>query len=273
MAFLRRSVASVAAAFLLVPSTALAAYAAGPPSAAEPGSAAGPRAVAGLDSSPGPPVAQRGTGYTYWGYYQWDPQTSTWAFAPVGANDTKQLPEDGDVYGFRWALVVGQDTRPPRADGDFAAICADTEAASGQKRLAFVLDYGTDDDAPEGDRPPAPRGVCATVDEGLTTQQALATVADVRTDDSGLICGIDGYPSDGCGEQVKDVQAPPADQPVDLALSGADAEAEQAAQEGGAATPDAEESDGSGLSWPLAAAIAVAVAAGVGALVVRRNRS
>jgi hypothetical protein len=273
MAFLRRSVASVAAALLLVPSTALAAYAAGPGPAAEPGSAAGPAGVAGPHSSGGPPLARKGTGYTYWGYYQWDPQGSTWAFAPVGANDTKQLPEDGDVYGFRWALVVGQDTRPPRADGDFDAICADTEATSGQKRLAFVLDYGTDDDAPEGDQPPQPRGVCAAVDEGFTTQQALATVADVRTDDSGLICGIDGYPSSGCGEQVKDVQAPPADQPVDLALSGSDEAAQQTAQEDPAASQDAEESDDSGFSLPLVAAIAVAVAAGVGALVVRRNRT
>ncbi len=220
-------------------------------------------------------------GYTYWGYYTWDAKTSSWPYSKVGANDPKSLPEDGDVYGFRWALVVGTDSRPPRVDGDFDAICGSEQAGDGDKRIAFVLDYGTQADAPDGDNPPVPRGVCATVDEDFTVQQALQTVAPVRTDDSGLICGIDEYPSAGCGEQLTDVTAPPADEQVALALPGEDETATPgngtqpggaSAEPDGTSTDEAADDSSSTGTWTIALAVAAILALAVGGLVVSRRR-
>lgn len=207
-----------------------------------------------------------GKGYTFWGFYAWDAKTSTWGFSPVGANDPKQLPEDGDVYGFRWALVVGTDERLPRADGDFESICADEQAGDGEKRIAFVLDYGTTTDADESDDPPEPRGVCASVDTDFTVQQALQSVVSVRTDASGLICGIDRFPSNGCGEQLTGVQAPPADEPVTLALPSDEPDQPDAT------TADDEPADGSGGMVTIIVALVVVAALVVGGLVLRQRR-
>jgi len=220
-------------------------------------------------------------GFTYWGYYTWDTKTSSWPYSEVGANDPKSLPKDGDVYGFRWALVVGTDSRPPRADGDFDAICGSEQARDGEKRIAFVLDYGTQTDAPDGDNAPAPRGVCATAQEDFTVQQALQTVAPVRTDDSGLICGINEYPSSGCGEQLSDVTAPPADEKVALVLPGEEETAtpgngaqpgDDPAEPDGTTTDEAADDSSSTGTWTIALAVAAILALAVGGLVVSRRR-
>ena len=108
------------------------------------------------------------TGYTYWGYYVWNTEKAAWDYMTVGANDTSKLPADGDVYGFRWALVV-QEPRLPRAEPDFEEICGETpQPEKGEKRVGFVLDYGAEVDAPEGEAPPEPRGACALVSDDFT---------------------------------------------------------------------------------------------------------
>jgi len=281
MAFTRRAlVLLLTTLFALVGSSAVAS--AGPASSmVVTGTSYGPTAANPTGSALGRadfPVAK---GYTYWGYYTWDAKKSSWPYSLVGANDRKSLPEDGDVYGFRWALVVGTDSRPPRADGDFDAICGSEQADDGEKRVGFVLDYGTQEDAPDGDNPPEPRGVCATVDEKFTVQQALQTVVPVRTDDSGRICGIDEYPSSGCGEQLTDVTAPPADKQVTLALPGDEAPppgeenttpSDSSDADGATSDEAADEDDSSTGTWTIAVAVVAILALAVGGFVVSRRR-
>jgi hypothetical protein len=217
--------------------------------------------------------APAATGYTYWGYYLWNPATSSWDYATVGANDRKQLPEDGDAFGFRWALVV-KEPRLPRAEADFEAICAETpEAGEGQKRIAIVLDYGAEVDAPEGETPPEPRGACALVSDSFTVQQALQTVAEIRTGNGGLICAIDNYPPTGCGDTIKDAQEGPPDQPVALALPQPEQPDQAEAPADGDTTDAAEDSDDSSFPWGVAIAGVVVVVLAFGALLLRRRQA
>ncbi len=175
----------------------------------------GPAAAAGQ-----PHAAAAAVGYTYWGFYIWDSAKSTWSYMKVGANDpSTSASTDGTVYGFRWALVV-KDPRVPRAAGSFQQICGSTAKAAGKKRIGFVIDYGAPSDAANGDPTPAPGGLCASVGESATVQQALLAVTDVRVGSSGLICGIHGYPSTGCGSTVKNPTEPPPDQKVTLVVPG-----------------------------------------------------
>ncbi|MYV62244.1 hypothetical protein GTW37_25680, partial [Streptomyces sp. SID4931] len=89
------------------------------------------------------------------------------------------------------------------APPDFGAICADTPAEDGKKRVALVIDPGTTTDAPDGEKPPALRTACAQVAPDASSAEALAAVAKpLRYDDSAMLCAISGYPKTGCGEQV-----------------------------------------------------------------------
>ena len=210
-------------------------------------------------------------GYTYWGYYVWNPDKTQWDYMQVGANDPKQLPEDGDVYGFRWALVV-QDPRVPRAEPTFDELCASAPAADeGEVQIGFVLDYGAEADAPDGDTPPEPAGMCVVADRGVTVQQALQSEVAVRSGDGGLICGIDGYPSQGCGETVKDAEEGPADQQVQLAMPTEDKTDSTASTSDAADATD--NSDDGGVPWGLVIAGGVVVVLGAGALVLRSKRA
>jgi hypothetical protein len=160
--------------------------------------------------------AQAEAGFTFWGYYHLT--DGTWVASTKGADG--YTPDDGAVEGFRYATTTQSDfDRPPRALPSFADICAGTQAADGQKRVGIVLDYGTTQDAPEGDTPPQAEAACAVVPQAASTQQALESVKPLRIE-KGLICAIDGYPSSGCAEQVKNATVPANEKPVDLAMPG-----------------------------------------------------
>ncbi|HET7173705.1 MAG TPA: SCO2322 family protein [Nocardioidaceae bacterium] len=264
MASVRRVVIFAVGALLTLSVTlTVAAVLAGTAVAAPPGHGAEPSA--GATARPAGvvprPAARPFTtkGYTYWGYYRWDPGKHTWAYMPVGANSTKQLPADGSVYGFRWALVV-KEPRLPRAAGSFSAICGNQTAPAGRKRVALIVDFGTAADDPGGGTPPTAEGLCAVVPTADTVQQALESVTPVRTAASGLICGIGGYPANGCGSTVANAKEDPADRPVTLRLVGA-----------------SQASSGGGLSSGGIAAIVVAclvvLALGAGTLLLRRRRA
>ncbi len=217
-------------------------------------------------------------GYTYWAYFTWDASASNWQLAPVGANDKKIDPEDGDVYGFRWALNVGTTSaREPRAGGDFAAICGSEPTTGSGVRIAYVIDYGTSTDAPSGQQPPEPRGICLNAKGSATVQQALQAATPVRTSGGGFLCAIDNYPSSGCGDTFKNAKNPPPDQPVELVLptqaTGSASDTSTNPSDATSSQSDSESDSGSGAAWPIILTIAIVAILTVGALVVRRRRS
>ncbi|CAL9587053.1 hypothetical protein SUDANB145_05147 [Streptomyces sp. enrichment culture] len=144
-------------------------------------------------------------GYRYWSF--WNRDGDGWTYATQGPSTAR--PDDGDVQGFRFAVSEDSgDAVQPRGAADFAAICADTPAREGGKRVALVLDFGTAADAPAGETPPATRTACARVAEDATTADALASVAKpLRYNANALLCAIAGYPRTGCGEAVADEPA------------------------------------------------------------------
>ncbi|WP_434588920.1 SCO2322 family protein [Streptomyces sp. A5-4] len=145
--------------------------------------------------------AQAATGYRYWSFWDQD-GGGKWAYATQGPSTAR--PADGDVQGFRFAVSQdSQDAAKPRGAGDFRAICGATPAQGDAKRVALVIDFGTAADAPDGERPPAPRTACARIRQDATSAEALAAVAKpLRYNSDALLCAISGYPKAGCGDQV-----------------------------------------------------------------------
>ncbi|MFH8803448.1 SCO2322 family protein [Streptomyces sp. NPDC017936] len=154
------------------------------------------------------PAPARAAGYRYWSF--WERQGDRWIYATEGPAMAR--PADGAVQGFRFAVSEdSQDASRPRGTTSFAAVCAQTPAQDGAKRVALVLDFGTPADAPSGETPPAARTACARVPEDATTAEALAAVAKpLRYDTNALLCAIAGYPRAGCGEQVSTGGSKPA---------------------------------------------------------------
>ena len=202
--------------------------------------------------------AQAEDGYQYWNYFHL--ADGAWAFAEEGPAD--YTPEDGDVEGYRYGTSTVSQGIEPRADlaeVNFDTICADTTAGDGEKRVGLVLDYGTETDQGEA---PDPRTACAVVPENATTMQILQGNAELRLD-SGMTCGIDGYPASGCGVPVKNATIASDEQPVSFALPESGESAEAAAE--------AEDDDS--LVWPLTGAAALVVLLGGGALLLNRRRA
>ena len=189
--------------------------------------------------------------FRYWGYYTW--QDGAWTFAQAGSGET--VPADGSVEGWRFAVADEASTRLPRAAADVEALCADTPAEEGAKRVGVVVDYGTTQDSPEGDTTPAARGACVVVAEDATGNDVLAAAAELRLGDGGLICGIDGYPSQGCGDPVEGAAPSGEEEPVELELASTEASSQD-------------------ISWaPIALGVGAVAAVGTAALVVARRRS
>lgn len=148
-------------------------------------------------------------GYRYWSYWEGD-GGAKWAYATQGPATAR--PSDGAAIGFRFAVSEdANDAARPSPAPDFTGICGGTEAKAGTKRVAVVVDFGTPQDAPQGEKPPTPavRTGCAQVREDATGAEALAAVAKpLRYDSAALLCGIAGYPAKGCGEQVAETNPP-----------------------------------------------------------------
>ena len=154
--------------------------------------------------------------YRYWGYFQL--HGSTWQFAPKGPDQV--VPAEGAVEGWRFAVAGDTDMRTPRVTTTFDAVCGSTQAQSGKKRVAVVIDYGRPADQADGSQPPAPVAHCAVVPSAASGAEVLAAVATVRTSDK-LVCALDGVPATGCADVVKTVPAAAAakDTPTTLAPS------------------------------------------------------
>jgi hypothetical protein len=98
----------------------------------------------------------------------------------------------------------------PRAEADFAGICADTAPVDGHKRVGLVVDYGVPADAPEGESPPSgPRTECVTLPTSANGYDLLDAVTDIRPNSAGLVCGISGYPAQECGAHLGEPAADP----------------------------------------------------------------
>ncbi|WP_433167792.1 SCO2322 family protein [Kribbella sp. CA-247076] len=203
-------------------------------------------------------------GYRFWGYYQWS--GGQWAFSQKGADAV--VPADGSVEGWRYA-VGGAKPRVPRAAGDFEAVCGKTPAETGKKRVALVVDPGTPEDALSGETPGPATGTCVVTDVNATGAKILAAVAPVRIE-KGLTCGIEGYPSKGCGDQVKNISVPATDAPVTLQV-----EAAVGSTAAPAASESSSESDSDeGAPWAaIIAAVAAVAVLGTGGLVLSRRRA
>ncbi|HEY3513299.1 MAG TPA: SCO2322 family protein [Kribbella sp.] len=202
-------------------------------------------------------------GYRFWGYYQWT--NGQWAFSQKGADAF--VPADGAVEGWRFALG-GAKPRVPRAAGDFEQICGKTPAETGKKRVALVVDPGTPEDAPAGETPGQAKGTCVVTDPKANGAKILAAAAPVRIE-KGLTCGVAGYPSKGCGDQVKNIKVPATDAPVTLLVGP---------PVGSTATPAPEpmqaDSSGNGAPWTgIIIAIVVVVLLGGGGFVLNRRRT
>lgn len=156
--------------------------------------------MAGLSASPA-----AATAYRSWSY--WQGATGTWVISQTGPAD--HLVVDSDVQGWRFAISTETSSPAPAAAPDFATLCPDlaaTAPAEGVLRVAVVVDYGLLADAPSGSTPPANEVGCVTVPDGATGAQALAAAVGV-TDQSGLVCALNGYPADECAVAVSDAEA------------------------------------------------------------------
>ena len=164
------------------------------------------RLIAGLScallaatiSTPTAQAAEKG--YRYWGYYQAGANSTQWKAAMTGP--TVDIA-DGSVEG--WIFTFSSNdipSTPPSVKPRFAAICGKTKPEMGFKRIGLVIDFGNPAISPKGDkiRPTITR--CLVTAEESQGIDVLAQALKVRTDKSGLLCGISGYPSKECGAEI-----------------------------------------------------------------------
>lgn len=218
--------------------------------------------------------------YRYWTYWQ-GTDSSTWEFSRQGP--ASAMPEDGDVEGwsFRVSVEGGAAEAAPTTTPDFAILCGDTPLRGGIKRIGLVVDPGVPALAPDGEAPIAPLATCVTVEEDATGYDVLRSVLEVRTD-SGLICGIGGYPARECAPVLDDAEVAQIRDLEAAARGTAEASGESAApgdaivvDHGRADTePTAAEAVGSSGSGPMATILVAAVLVLIGAalLILRRRR-
>lgn len=153
------------------------------------------------------PAEASTSAYRYWSYWYAGPSASSWTYGPVGPAGHAVV--DGGVEGWRFVVAAPNPSAPqPRhaAAAAFHDVCGGTARPAGQVRVALVVDFGTSSDAPPRESPPAGvTGVCVVVPEGSRGLQVLDDPGAgyrPRTD-SGLVCGLSGYPARECGVVVK----------------------------------------------------------------------
>lgn len=147
-----------------------------------------------------PIAANAEKGYRYWGYFQAAAGATSWTAAMTGPSVEVK---DGDVEG--WAFVFSSNDIPavdPMMDPDFATLCSDTPQAAGKVRVGLVVDFGAANIAPSGETPREFFSDCVVVDEGSVGLDVLQSAMAVNAGDSGLICGIAGYPASECGAEI-----------------------------------------------------------------------
>jgi hypothetical protein len=207
-------------------------------------------------------------GFKYWNYFH--VKGGKYAFATTGPSGFK--PPNGSIEAYRYGLsstAAGLAPRTAATTYTIKDLCEGKKATSGQKRVGVLIDYGTAADAANGTTPPKPRGACAVVPTAATGQQVLGAVAKVRVEKQ-LVCGIDGYPVQGCSVTVKN--PPPAAKQKNVAFSLPAAATSGNAKPAAAASGSSD--NGGGVPWTLVGVAAAVVVIGGGALALtRRNRA
>jgi hypothetical protein len=177
--------------------------------------------------------------YRFWSY--WTVDSGSWTFAQVGPATLR--PKDGAVQGWRFSVSADSASAlKPRIGpgGAFDEVCGGTSAEDGKKRVALVVDFGIPSHAPSGDAPPAEslRGTCVVANDRADGWDVLVQAGyGIRSDGSGLVCALSGYPQRGCGETVKDPTPPPAS-------GGSGSGAGNAPSTGGGSSSDRTRDDG-----------------------------
>jgi len=165
------------------------------------------------------PSANAETGYRYWGYFQAPSGASSWTAAMTGPSVEVR---DGDVEG--WTFTASSNdipATPPMMDPDFAELCGEVSEVAGKVRVGLVVDFGASQIAPSGETPREFFRDCVVVDQGSVGLDVLNAVLDVRAADSGLICGIAGYPSEECGAEIDiSVLSGPEEEPLAIEKTG-----------------------------------------------------
>ncbi|CAB4942431.1 unannotated protein [freshwater metagenome] len=139
-------------------------------------------------------------GYRYWGYYQAAPGATSWTAAMTGP--TVDIA-DGSVEG--WSFVFSSDDVPsiaPAINPDFSAICGKVKASKDLKRIALVIDFGSRDYAPKGEKVQKSFTTCVKIAKKAQGIDVLGKAVKIRAAKSGLICGINNYPKKECGVEI-----------------------------------------------------------------------
>lgn len=146
------------------------------------------------------PANAAGKGWRYWGYYQASAKSTTWKAAMTGP--TVDIA-DGSVEG--WIFTFSGDdipSTPPSVKPEFKKICGSTKAQAGLKRIGLVIDFGGKSYAPKGEKVAKTIVRCVLTAKESQGLDVLAQEINVRQDDSGLICGFNGYPAKECGVEI-----------------------------------------------------------------------
>jgi hypothetical protein len=147
------------------------------------------------------PAEAASKGWRYWGYYQAAPKSTAWKAAMTGP--TVDIA-DGSVEG--WIFTFSGDdvpSTPPSVKPNFASICGKTKAQVGLKRIGLVIDFGSQAYAPKGEKVKKTIVRCVLTAKESQGIDVLAQEINVRSADSGLICGFNGYPAKECGVEIK----------------------------------------------------------------------
>jgi hypothetical protein len=207
-------------------------------------------------------TAHADTGYKYWNYFH--VENGKYVFAKTGPSG--YTPKNGSVEAYRYGLSSGTAGLEPRTQPStysFHDICAAAKAPSGEKRVGVLIDYGTAADAPSGETPPKPRAACAVVPTKANGQAALESVAKARVQKD-FLCGIDGYPAQGCSVTVKNAPSKVQQSNVDFKLPKASSSSHQSTSSVGHSGT---------VPWVLIAVIVILVLLVGGALLLTRRRA
>ena len=146
------------------------------------------------------PANASGKGWRYWAYYKAAPGEKTWTAAMTGPTvDVK----DGAVEG--WSFVFDASDIPtvaPSKKPDFATICRRVKADKDLKRIALVVDFGRSAYAPKGEKVQKSFTKCVQIAKSAQGIDVLGQAVKIRAANSGLICGINGYPAKECGVEI-----------------------------------------------------------------------